>query len=243
LVTHPIRAAGVSGATPRLLAVHVGKPRDLPAVGIRKFERAWRTGIFKDPVTTPRRLARTNLEGDGQADLEVHGGPDKAVLGYAAVHYPAWREELGIADFGPGAFGENLTITELDERRVAIGDTFGVGDAVIQVSEPRGPCWKLARRWSRPDLPALVLKTGRTGWYFRVLEEGTVAPELELLLLERPAPEWTIDRVNRVSYGKDVAASELAALAECQWLADGWRTWARKRAVEAGGADLETLER
>jgi len=88
-----------------------------------------------------------------------------------------------------------------------------------------------------------VLKTGRTGWYFRVFEEGTVAPELELLLLERPAPEWTIDRVNRVSYGKDVAASELAALAECQWLADGWRTWARKRAVEAGGADLETLER
>jgi MOSC domain-containing protein YiiM len=229
-----METAEAQGQTPRVVALHVGKPRDLPGVGTRKVERAWRTGIFKDPVTVPARLGRTNLEGDGQADLRVHGGPDKAVLGYAAVHYPAWRDELGIASFGPGAFGENFTISELDERTVAIGDTFRVGDAVIQVSEPRGPCWKLARRWSRPDLSALVLKSGRTGWYFRVLEEGTVAPELELRLLERPAPEWTIDRVNRVSHGKDVAASELVALAECQWLAGGWRIWAGKRAAEAG---------
>jgi len=215
--------------------MHVGKPRDLPGVGTRKVERAWWTGIFKDPVTVPTRLGRINLEGDGQADLKVHGGPDKALLGYAGVHYPAWRDELGITSFGPGAFGENFTIGGLDEWGVAIGDTFGVGDAVIQVSQPRGPCWKLARRWSRPDLPALVLKSSRTGWYFRVLEEGTVAPGLELRLLERPAPEWTIDRVNRVSHGKDVPGSDLLALADCRWLAEGWRAWAGKRGVEAGG--------
>jgi MOSC domain-containing protein YiiM len=115
---------------------------------------------------------------------------------------------------------------------VALGDTFALGDAVVQVSEPRGPCWKLARRWARPDLPARVLKSGRTGWYLRVIEEGTVAPRAALRLLDRPARDWTIDRVNRVSYGKAVPRSELAGLADCAWLAQGWRTWAAQRAVE-----------
>jgi MOSC domain-containing protein YiiM len=233
VVTKAARTGETPGREPRLVAIHAGKPRQLPAIGAGKFERAWRTGIFKDPVTEPRWLGRTNLEGDGQADLEVHGGPDKAVLANAAVHNPAWRDELGLADFGPGAFGENFTISGLDEWMVAIGDTFALGDAVVQVSEPRGPCWKLARRWARPDLPSRVLKSGRTGWYLRVLEEGTVAPGLALRLLERPAAEWTINRVNRASYGKDVPPSELEALADCEWLARGWRAWAAKRAAAA----------
>ena len=222
------------GPAPRLTALHAGKPQDLPAVGPGRFERAWRTGIFKVPVEQPRWLGRANHEGDGQAALQVHGGPDKAVLAYPAAHYPAWRDELGLPGFDSGGFGENFTASGLDEWTVAIGDTFGVGDAVVQVSEPRGPCWKLARRWSRPDLPARVLKTGRTGWYFRVLEEGLVAPDAVLQLMKRPAPEWSIDRVNRVSYGKDVQASELAALGQCQWLAQGWRNWVARRATEAG---------
>jgi MOSC domain-containing protein YiiM len=215
---------------PGLLALHAGKPRSLPAVGPGKFERGWTTGIFKEPVVEPRWLGRTNLAGDGQADLRVHGGPDKAVLAYPAVHYSAWREELGLQEFGPGAFGENFTITVLGEWTVALGDTFALGNAVVQVSQPRGPCWKLARRWARPDLPARVLKSGRTGWYLRVIEEGTVAPEAVFRLLDRPAPDWTIDRVNRVSYGKDVPRSELRALAGCEWLAQGWRSWAAERA-------------
>src|SRR6266498_918172 len=218
---------------PRLLGVHAGKPRTLPAVGPGKFERGWTTGIFKDPVAEPRWLGRTNLEGGGQADLVLHGGLDKAVLAYPAVHYPAWREELGVPEFGPGAFGENFTISVLDEWTVALGDTFALGEAVVQVSQPRGPCWKLARRWARPDLPARVLKTGRTGWYLRVIEEGTVAPGAALSVIERPAADWTIDRVNRVSYGKAVPRSELRALAGCQWLAQGWRAWAAERAGAA----------
>ena len=226
---HDQRPSGV-----RLVALHAGLPQELPAVGPGKFEQAWRTGIFKHPVAQPRWLARTNLEGDGQADIQVHGGPDKAVLAYPGDHYPAWQGELNLPQFGPGAFGENLTLSGLDEWTVSLGDTFRVGDAVIEISQPRGPCWKLARRWSLPDLPARVLKSGRTGWYFRVLEEGMVGPRAEVRPLERPAPEWTIDRVNRVSYGKEAPRSELAELSRSPWLAQGWRTWAAERSAAAG---------
>ncbi len=187
------------------------------------MDRPWLTGFFKEPVEGPIWLGQTNLAGDGQADLKNHGGPDKAVLAYAADHYPAWRAELDRSDLPYGAFGENFTIAGLVEETVCIGDVYAVGEARVQVSQPRQPCWKIARRWRIKDLTARVQATGRTGWYFRVLAEGYVQPGLPVTLLERPFPQWTVTRAGEIMRDRrdnPVAAAELAA---CPLLSTNWR--------------------
>lgn len=126
-------------------------------------DKAWTTGFFKKPIDGPVFVGRTNLAGDGQADLKNHGGVDKAVLAYSADHYPKWRPELGLPDMPCGAFGENLTIAGLNERLVCIGDTFQIGRVTFGVSQPRQPCWKLGRRWRMHELVRLVIGNGRTG--------------------------------------------------------------------------------
>src|SRR5262249_2606205 len=138
------------------------------------LDREWTSGIFKAGVAGPVRLSALGLEGDGQADLRFHGGPDKAVNAYALAHYPGWEAEWQVSPLAPGAFGENLTIDGQTEESVSIGDVFQLGSAKLQVSQPRFPCWKLERKWRRPGLAARVVETGRTGWYFRVLETGAV---------------------------------------------------------------------
>ena len=147
-------------------------------------------------------LSSTNLAGDGQADLKVHGGPDKAVCVYSADHYPFWRQELGVQECGPGWFGENFSVEGQRETDVAVGDTYRIGTAVVQISQPRAPCWKLGRRWHRLDMPKLVVQSGRTGWYLRVLETGDVECGDALTLLDRPFSRWTIDAVNAVAYSR-----------------------------------------
>lgn len=210
--------------TPLLASLQVGLPRVYGQPGAAAWmDQPWQTGFFKEIVDGPRWLSRTNLQGDGQADLDNHGGPDKAVLAYAAEHYPAWRAELGRPDLPHGAFGENFTIDGLTEATVCIGDLYRVGDALVQVSQPRQPCWKLARRWRIKELTALVDQTGRTGWYLRVLEEGEVAPGLPLTLLDRPHPAWTVTRATSVMRRRRQdreAAGQLASLPE---LALSWR--------------------
>lgn len=208
--------------SPVLVSLQVGLPARRGIEGSRDPRKAaWTSGIYKDAVPGPVMLRRLNFEGDGQADLEVHGGPDKAVLAYGAGHYPGWHEELGL-DMRPGAFGENLTIAGLDERTVCIGDVYAIGEALLEVSQPRLPCWKLARKWDLPDLPARVVKTVRGGWYFRVLREGRVASGEPVTLVKRPFPQWTVERVFQAFiHGTD---SETAAeLANCPALAEGWR--------------------
>ncbi|HEY9854336.1 MAG TPA: MOSC domain-containing protein, partial [Stenomitos sp.] len=203
-------------------SLQVGMPRTFgDPEATRPEDRSWTSGIVKEPVDGPLWLATTQLEGDGQADRVHHGGPDMAVLAYSAEHYPLWRAELGL-DLPHGAFGENLTVTGLSEAVVCLGDLYQLGDAIVQVSQPRSPCWKLARRWGMPDLVARVQKTGRTGWYLRVLKEGHVAPNQEMALLERPYPQWTIERVSRAAFGgtPDPTAAELAA---CPALSGTWR--------------------
>ena len=148
--------------TGRLVSIQVGLPRTHEPTDAA--ERPWTTGFYKDPVSGPVFVKRTNIEGDGQADLRVHGGIDKAVLAYAAEHYAAWREELDQPHLPFGAFGENLTIADLTERDVCIGDIWQVGDVLLEVSQPRQPCWKLARRWHIKTLPKLVVQSGRSGW-------------------------------------------------------------------------------
>ena len=120
------------------------------------------------------QVTPTGIEGDGQADLVNHGGVDKAICVYPLAHYPHWQEMIG-RELSPAAFGENFTVDGLTEADVCIGDTWRVGeDVLVQVSQPRQPCWKLARRWQRKTLALEVQESGKTGWYFRVLEEGTV---------------------------------------------------------------------
>lgn len=197
-----IRLASIQAALPR----EHGRDDAAEPMG-----RPWTTAFFKEPVAGPVWLARTNLEGDRQADLKHHGGPDKAVLCYAAAHYPLWRAELG-RELPHGAFGENFTVEGLDEATVCIGDVYAIGQARVQVSQPRMPCWKIARRWGIEDLSARVQRTGRTGWYLRVLDEGLVAPGDEIARLERPHPEWTIARANAALYTRPRDVDEILAL-------------------------------
>ena len=167
----------------RIVGVQVGLPKD---------HGDWRTAFFKEPVRGPIVLHPLGLEGDGQADRRVHGGLDKAVLVYSADHYETWWEELAQPDLPFGAFGENLTVQGLDETSVCIGDVFRVGDALVQVWQRRGPCWKIGRRWGRPDLVARVARTGRTGWYVRVVEPGRLEVGRDMSLVSRPFPAWVV---------------------------------------------------
>lgn len=209
--------------TGRIVSVSVGMPREHGTEGAAEpMERAWTTGFFKDPVAGPVRVRATNLDGDGQADLRVHGGPDKAVLLYAASHYPDWAAELGFA-MPFGAFGENLTVERMTEDDVCIGDVWDAGTARLQISQPRGPCWKIARRWKIRDLSARVQRTGRTGWYARVLREGTLQAGDALTLVERPHPAWNVAIATELLRPGNGREAEAAALATVPALADAWR--------------------
>jgi MOSC domain-containing protein YiiM len=209
---------------PLLVSIQVGLPQAYgQESAVDPMDRPWRTGFFKHPVDGPRRLGRTNLDGDGQADLANHGGPDKAVLCYAAAHYPGWRAELGRPDLPHGAFGENFTIDGLSEQAVCVGDRYRLGAALVEVSQPRQPCWKLAWRWRIKELTALVERSGRTGWYLRVLEEGEVQPGQPLTLLERPYPEWTVAKATQVMRRRAQDRAAAGELADCAALAASWR--------------------
>ncbi|MDF0653192.1 MAG: MOSC domain-containing protein [Nitrospira sp.] len=194
------------------------------------MDQAWTTGFFKEPTSGLIWLGRTNLEGDGQADLENHGGPDKAVNVYPIEHYPYWEQAVILPELPLGAFGENFTTQGLVESHLCIGDVFAVGEALVQVSQPRQPCWKLARRWRVNDLALRVQETGRTGWYFRVLKEGRVQAGNRLVLLERHHPNWTVSAANEVMHHRiddRKAAQELAA---CAYLSTRWREKLKRRA-------------
>lgn len=224
--------------TPTVLSIQVGAPREHGSAGAPDpMDRPWTTAFFKEPVMGPVHVGVMGLEGDGQADLRVHGGPEKAVLAYAAAHYPLWREELGLGEMPYGGFGENLTVAGQDEAGVCIGDVYSVGTARVQVAQPRGPCWKIARRWRVRDLALRVQQTGRTGWYFRVLEEGSVEAGDSLTLLDRPHPEWTIARANAVLYAKPADVAALVALAECVSLTPAKRESLRRWAEDHAASD------
>ena len=220
-------------SSPVLVSIQVSLPKVYGRPGADDWmDQPWQTGFYKEPVHGPRWLAQTNLAGDGQADLINHGGSDKAVLAYASAHYPGWREQLDRPDLPHGAFGENFTVDGLTEDTVSIGDVYRLGTALVQVSQPRQPCWKLARRWRIKELPALVEHTGRTGWYLRVLEEGEVSPGQPLTLQDRPYPAWTVSRATRTMRNRThdrAAASDLAGIEE---LAASWRD----RLAEAAAA-------
>ena len=153
----------------RLISVNVSLPRDIPYHG-----NTVSTGIFKEPVGRRVSLWRLNLEGDGQADRNVHGGINKAVYAYPLEHYEYWSRELGRTDFACGQFGENFTVSGMLEDAVRIGEVFRVGSALVEVTQPRAPCFKLGIRMGLESFPKSFLSSGRTGFYMKVLEEGEV---------------------------------------------------------------------
>lgn len=214
----------------RLLSIQVGKPQLLGKPGAADpHDREWTTGFYKEPVAGAVSVGRTNLAGDGQADLQHHGGPDKAICVYPKDHSPFWQSDLGL-DLPHGAFGENFTIAGAVESDVCIGDVFRCGSAVLQISQPRQPCWKLARRWRIKDLAARVERTGRTGWYFRALTEGVVEAPAGLTLLQRPHPEWTVAAANAVMHHRKTDWDAAHALATCPALSKSWQTSLSRRA-------------
>ncbi len=224
-----------------IVSLRVGRPENRSDGRPCDPNRAWTTGFFKRAVTGPVWLGLRNLEGDGQADLVHHGGPNKAVCAYSADHFPFWCHELQRRDFQAGAFGENFTVTGLTEKGVCIGDIWEVGEALVQISQPRQPCWKLSRRWDVSDLAVRVQQTGRTGWYFRVLREGFVASGLPLLRVERPHAEWTVDKANHIMHHDKQNFAAAARLAAIPPLSSSWRDSLRRRRQSADESDDRRL--
>lgn len=167
----------------RLLSVNVGEVGELRWRG-----QAYRTAIVKTPVEGPVPVRELGLDGDRQADPRVHGGPDKAVYLYPVDHYGFWKERLERDDLGPGSFGENLTVEGLSERALRVGDELEIGEARLQVTEPRYPCFKLAAHMERADMQKLFVQSERSGAYLRVLREGAVQ-EGDAVTLTRSDPE------------------------------------------------------
>ena len=175
----------------RLLSISIGKPKSYT-----DEQGTWETAFFKEIVEGPIFLGELGLTGDSVANTKHHGGPEQAVLIYSAENYPRWQTELG-REFPYGGFAENLIVSELNETTVFIGDIYQVGPVKLQVTKPRIPCWKIARRWGIPDLTKRVSQSSRTGWYCRVLDAGEIEAGLPVELLERPHLEQTVAQAYR----------------------------------------------
>ena len=208
----------------RLISLNVALPR----LAVYR-DQTVSTGIFKEPVSGPVALRTLNLDGDRQADLTVHGGRFKAVYGYPSEHYEFWREELSEMSLTWGMFGENFTTEGLSEADLHIGDRLRIGTAIIMVRQPRNPCYKLALKFQRNDIQARFLRSGRSGFYFSVEQEGTVDTGNSFEALSREPQAITIaemnhlfadDRYNRELLDKAIATSALPA---------DWREYFRKR--------------
>lgn len=221
--------------TARVESLQVGKSAEIRGTGTEAWwDCDWVTGFRKAPMEGRVWLGYGGLRGDEQADRQHHGGVDKAVCVYALEHYGHWQEVLGGAELPMGAFGENFSTRGFIEDGVCIGDVYAIGDARVQVSQPRQPCWKLARRWRRKDLAVLVEQTGFTGFYFRVLRHGWVAAGMSLERVERPHPEITVARANRVMHHAKDDREAARDLAGCPALSASWKDalWSRAERLD-----------
>lgn len=208
----------------RIVSINVGLPRE-----VSWKERTVSTGIYKSPVDGPVKLNTLNLEGDGQADLSVHGGPDKAVYAYPAEHYEFWREEISNPELNWGHFGENFTTQGLLEEDVYIGDTFRVGSALIRVSQPRMPCYKLGIRFERADMVKRFLASRRSGFYLSVFEEGTVESGDTIAYVERGRHGISVTDILRLYTSDKEDWATIRRAVEIEALAESWRSHFRDR--------------
>lgn len=201
----------------RILAVSVSKPKI-----VQYKNREISTGIYKKPIHGPVMVRKTNIDGDGQADLTVHGGPDKAVYAFPSEHYAFYRERFGQDHFEYGHFGENLTTQGMMECTVHIGDQFRIGEAIFEVSQPRSPCSKFAMKMGAPDAVKTMLDSGKTGYYFRVIKEGMIENgDVTPLSLNESAP--TVEEVHRLMFFDTLNINELITASTSSALALSWR--------------------
>lgn len=208
---------------PYVYQLFAGKVKKVGTPGAKDpFDREWETGMFKDKQKEQVYLSKTGLNGDEVADTKNHGGPEKALFAYPIAHYKYWNEIEKI-EMDYGGMGENLAVLEMDEFSVFIGDTYEFGEAIIQVSQPRQPCWRPARRYRDKQLALKIQNTGRTGWYFRVLKEGYVEEKTDLLLVDRPYPQWSIAASNEVMHLNKDNLRLTEELASCELLAPNWQ--------------------
>lgn len=211
----------------QILSVNVALPQQ-----VQVGKATVLTSIFKRPVSGRVGIRRHNLEGDRQSDLTVHGGPYKAVYAYASEHYPLWRSELAPQELPFGMFGENLTLEGLLETEAHIGDQFRVGSALLQVTQPRMPCFKLGIRFGRPDIVKRFWMSDRPGIYFSVLEEGDVATGDRVELVARDPQNVSVTDVVRLYRGVEMDHQILERALRAP-LFGGWLEGIRQRRAES----------
>ena len=209
---------------PSLVSVNVGGPREIEWLGKRGT-----TAIWKAPVEGRVPVAGVNLAGDDQADRRFHGGEDKAAYAYAREDYDWWSRELD-RPLEPGTFGENLTLEGLDVTAAVVGERWEIGSALLEVAQPRTPCWKIGARMDDPDFPVWFAAAGRPGAYLRIVAEGDLGTGDAVEVVHRPGLGLTIGDVARIYHGVRARCAELLKAPE---LAEEWRAWVAER---LGGA-------
>jgi MOSC domain-containing protein YiiM len=201
-----------------VLSVNVGLPRVVAWKGKKVV-----TGIFKDPVEGPVKVRTLNLDGDRQADLTVHGGPAKAVYGYPSEHYPYWKEQLPSVEFSWGEFGENLTTVGLNEEELCIGDRLKIGSAILMVTQPRLPCFKITIKFNRDDMIKRFLASQRSGFYFAVVEEGELSAGSAIEIVQRDPDQISVADISRLYFGIDRDLDLLERATKLRALPVSWR--------------------
>ena len=227
-VTAPPATAGATQSVGALLSVNLGRPKDVAWQGRTVF-----TGVFKEPVTGPCRVRRLNLDGDGQGDTAGHGGEQRAVFVYQIGSYRYWEHELGRDDFGYGQFGENFTVDGLDDDSVCAGDRYRIGTALFEVTQPRVTCYRVGLRMNDPRIPALLVSHHRPGFYFRVLEEGTVQAGDDIVKVASGPEQMTIAELDALLYLPGHSRPAMQRALRIPALSPGWQ--ASFRALLDGG--------
>ena len=213
-----------------LVSVNVGMPKDVSWQGRTVF-----TGVFKDPVTGPRRVRTLNVDGDGQGDVAGHGGEQRAVFVYQLDSYRYWERELGRSDFVAGQFGENFTVEGLSDAEVCIGDRYRIGTAEFEVTQPRVTCYRVGIRLNDPRMPALLVSHRRPGFYFRVLREGEVEAGDQIVKLASGPEQMTVAEVDALLYLPGHARRQLLRALDIPALSPGWQ--ASFKALLEGGSE------
>ena len=206
--------------TPKILSINVSLPKEIDFEGQKVT-----TGIFKEPIEGRIMLRTLNLDGDKQADLTVHGGPDKAVYAYPIEHYEFWRKVYPDMEMPNGMFGENFTIEGLMESEVSVGDAFEIGSSKVIATQPRMPCYKLGVKFGRMDVLKKFLASGRSGIYFKVLEEGEVGAGDSIIQIKNDTNRVGISDIVRLyaSDREDIKTMRRAVKVEA--LPEGWRDY------------------